>query len=92
MGNEKHVLLDCTNSTILEQRKIFLSHIYKINQNLKQFDGYSLFLYCIFCQDKTLMPSVCNYMKKIITLTTDMKNNLSENTLKHWIDQSKSVK
>ena len=50
-------------------------------------DNKSLFIYCMLGHDNAIISTICNYMKRVIDITYNLKKQFSDRELRIWFDK-----
>ena len=87
IGDEMHVLFECNNTELKEARNKFMSLIGNKSHQTFMLDNKSLFIYCMLGHDNAIISTICNYMKRVIDITYNLKKQFSDRELRIWFDK-----
>ena len=73
IGDEYHLLFNCSNQHLVKLRDIFLKQIYNKCDQLKSLPTYQQFLYLMSAYDVSVIETFCNYVNKILACYSDQK-------------------
>ena len=65
IGDEYHVLFECSNQTLFDLRVKFMSTVYSINPQLNALKLVDQFYYCMLAADTNLRTHVGGYLHKV---------------------------
>jgi hypothetical protein len=73
IGDEYHLLFNCSNQHLVKLRDIFLKQIYNKCDQLESLPPYQQFLYLMSAYDVSVIETFCNYVNKILACYSDQK-------------------
>ena len=82
-----HVLFECNNTDLKNARNKFMSLIGNKSHQTFMLDNKSLFTYCMLGHDNVIISTICNYMKRVIDIAYNFKNQLSDRELRNWFNK-----
>ena len=87
IGDEFHVLFQCSYQPIVEERTTFIDKLNQCNNQFSMFDSNSLYLYTLLCHDKAVSKITSVYFKKLCNIAYASFKNMSSPEMALWIQK-----